>query len=72
MPSRPGPQPPRSPQATGNRPAAAAMGTDAESGSEGLDTAEDRRRALYALKVMVDRGLLPREEYDRRVKALGG
>lgn len=55
---------------TGNRPAAAAMTTDAESGTEGLGGDEDARRALYALKAMFDRGLIPEAEYQRRLAAL--
>lgn len=54
------------------RPAAAAAGTDAESGQEGLSGAEDRRKSLYALKILYERGLLPEAEYRRRVAALGG
>lgn len=57
---------------TGNRPAAAAMSTDAESGAEGLSGDEDTRRAAYALKVMFDRGLIPEAEYQRRLAALKG
>ncbi len=57
---------------TGNRPAAAAMTTDAESGTEGLAGDADTRRALYALKVMFDRGLIPKAEYERRRAALEG
>lgn len=55
---------------SGGRPAAAAMTTDAESGTEGLGADVEARRALYALKVMFDRGLIPQAEYDRRRKAL--
>lgn len=46
--------------------------TDAESGSEGADKAEDLRKSLYALKVMHDRGLLPSEQYEAEVARLTG
>lgn len=44
--------------------------TDAESGTEGADKAEDLRKSLYALKVMHDRGLLPTEQYRAEVARL--
>jgi hypothetical protein len=44
--------------------------TDAESGTEGADKAEDLRKSLYALKVMHDRGLLPKEQYEAEVVRL--
>ena len=50
------------------RPAAAAESTDAESGTEG----DSVRRSLYALKVMLDRGLIDEAEYERRRAALAG
>ena len=40
--------------------------TDSESGAEGLDTPEERERALYALKSMYERGLISDDEYQRR------
>lgn len=54
------------------RPGAASMSTDSESGTENLDREEDRRRALHALKIMHERGLLPTAEYERRVQDLAG
>ena len=45
------------------RPAAAAEITDAESGTEEDDSS---RRSLYALDVMLNRGLIDQNEYDRR------
>jgi hypothetical protein len=45
------------------RPAAAAEITDAESGMEEEDSP---RRSLYALDVMLKRGLIDQAEYDRR------
>ncbi|HYC02011.1 MAG TPA: hypothetical protein VED40_01885 [Azospirillaceae bacterium] len=50
----------------GTRPAAAGASADAESGTEGLGASDDRSRSLYALKVMFERGLIPREEYEKR------
>jgi hypothetical protein len=44
------------------RPAAASGMTDSESGVDPGTTEQD----LYALKVMCDRGLMSREEYERR------
>jgi len=55
------------PQDKKSRPAIAGAAVDAESGIEGV---EDVDKALYALRVMRDRGLLPAEEYDRRRAAL--
>lgn len=49
-----------------SRPAAAAAITDAESGTEEDST----RRSLYALDVMLQRGLIDQAEYDRRRAAL--
>lgn len=51
----------------GSRPAAAGAETDAESGAEGVDSVE---RDLRALKVMFDRGLMSRKEYEERRAAL--
>ena len=42
--------------------------TDTESGAEGLDTPEERERALFALKSMAERGLISEEEYQARLK----
>ena len=55
------------------RPAAAAMVTDGESGDQG----QERRpgvdeAALKALRVMLDRGLLSKEEYEARRNELLG
>lgn len=50
------------------RPAAAGADADAESGNEGGDSVE---RSLRALKVMFDRGLMSRKEYEERCAALG-
>ena len=50
------------------RPAAAAEITDAESGTE----EDSSRRSLYALDVMLKRGLIDQAEYDRRRAALLG
>ncbi|MBP2313164.1 SHOCT domain-containing protein [Azospirillum soli] len=50
----------------GARPAVAGGDTDAESGA--LD--DDARQSLRALKVMLDRGLLPKDEYEERKNAL--
>jgi hypothetical protein len=44
------------------RPGAAVARTDAESGEEGAGPERD----LYALKVMLDRGLISQADYDRR------
>jgi hypothetical protein len=54
------------------RTGAAVAITDAESGTEGADKAEDLRKSLYALKVMYDRGLLPKEQYEAEVARLTG
>lgn len=51
----------------GTRPAAAGAEADAESGVEGTDSVE---RDLRALKVMFDRGLMSRAEYEERRAAL--
>ena len=48
-------------------PAAAAAVTDAESGTEEADSS---RRSLYALEVMLKRGLIDQAEYDRRRAAV--
>jgi len=53
---------------TRTRPAAAAAGADAESGAEAAN--ETQRQALWALKVMLDRGHMTKEEYDRRLAAI--
>lgn len=53
------------------RPAASAD-ADAESGTAGDNEAEDRRKALFALKAMRDRGLMSAAEYERRRAALEG
>ena len=42
--------------------------TDSESGAERLNTPEDQKRRLYALKSMYDRGLIPEEEYQAQLK----
>ncbi|MFM2043716.1 MAG: hypothetical protein RLY86_2292 [Pseudomonadota bacterium] len=57
---------------SGPRPGAAAMATDSESGTENLDSNEDRRRSLFALKTMFERGLIPAAEYERRRAELEG
>ena len=57
---------------TGTRPGAAAMTTDSESGTENLEGSEDRRRSLFALKTMFERGLIPAAEYERRRAELEG
>lgn len=54
------------------RPGAAAAGTDAESGTENPELSEEKRKSLYALKVMFERGLLPKAEYEARRAALEG
>lgn len=54
------------------RTGAAVAATDAESGTEGADRAEDLRKSLYALKVMHERGLLPTEQYEAEVARLKG
>ncbi len=60
-------------RATGRgRPGAATAGTDDESGNEGADAATDARRSLRALDVLRDRGLIDRDEYERRRRAIGG
>ena len=48
------------------RPAAATGSADAESGCEG----RNRDAALRALKAMLERGLMSREEHDRRRAAI--
>ena len=53
------------------RPAASAD-ADTESGTAGDNEAEDRRKALFALKAMRDRGLMTEAEYERRKAALEG
>ncbi|HYD32352.1 MAG TPA: hypothetical protein VEB64_16030 [Azospirillaceae bacterium] len=50
----------------GTRPAAAGADTDAESAKAN----ESRHQALFALKVMLDRGLIPPGEYERRRAAI--
>lgn len=50
----------------GARPAVAGADTDAESGA--LDGSA--RQSLRALKVMLDRGLLPQDEYEERKNAI--
>lgn len=61
---------PTPPPSRASRTGAAIAATDAESGSEGLTAADDRAKSLYALKVMHERGLLPKAEYEARVAAL--
>lgn len=51
---------------------AADADADAESGTAGDTEAEDRRKALFALKAMRDRGLMSAAEYERRKTALEG
>ncbi|MEM6780357.1 MAG: hypothetical protein AAF569_00680 [Pseudomonadota bacterium] len=53
-----------------NDPPASTPETDTESGAEGLDTPEDRERALYALTSMFERGLMSKDEYEQRKKEL--
>ncbi|HSK38570.1 MAG TPA: hypothetical protein VK943_02275 [Arenibaculum sp.] len=50
------------------RPGAAPAATDDESGRDGGDSAA---RGLRALRVMLERGLITRREYDERRTALG-
>jgi hypothetical protein len=45
------------------RPSIAGAALDAESGTEGDDSAD---KDLFALKVMRDRGLISAEEFERR------
>lgn len=52
----------------GSRPGAAGAAADAESGSEAAT--ETRRQALFALKVMRERGHMTQEDYDRRRAAI--
>ena len=49
------------------RPAIAGAAMDAESGTEGV---VDTDKATFALKVMRDRGLISKAEYERRLAAL--
>lgn len=51
-------------------PGAATAAVDDESGAEGLDDADERQRSIKALTIMRDRGLIPAEDYERRVAAL--
>jgi hypothetical protein len=62
--------PPASPAA--GRTGAARMETDDESGTQGVpdDGDDERRRALFALDAMFKRGLLAKEEYERRKTGL--
>ncbi len=48
------------------RPGAASLAADAESGDPG----DTRRRSLYALDAMLKRGLIDRETYAARRKAI--
>jgi hypothetical protein len=62
---------PKDPPAPG-RTGAARMETDDESGTQGRpdEGQDERRRALFALESMFKRGLVPKEEYERRKAAL--
>ena len=51
-----------------DRPAIAGADVDTESGNEGTVEAD---KAVFALKVMRDRGLISKAEYGRRMAALG-
>ena len=63
----------RAPRRPGLRPAAAAMVTDGESGDQGVERQPGvDEAALRALQVRLDRGLLPKEEYDARRSELLG
>lgn len=42
--------------------------TDAETGDEGLSEDEKRKKHLFALKAMLERGLISRAEYDEALK----
>ncbi len=48
------------------RPGAASSDADSESGTPG----ESRRRSLFALDAMLKRGLISREEYETRRRAI--
>ena len=61
----------KTPTESRSRPTASAD-ADSESGTAGDNEAEDRRKALFALKAMRDRGLISAEEYERRRAALEG
>jgi hypothetical protein len=50
------------------RPGITSAATDSESGEEGAGPERD----LYALEVMYKRGLIPKEEYERRRAELAG
>lgn len=60
----------------GGKPAAAhsaaSADADAESGTTGEAEAENRRKSLFALKAMRDRGLMSEDEYRRRRATLEG
>lgn len=51
-----------------DRPAIAGADVDAESGTEGTVETDS---AIFALKVMRDRGLISNAEYERRLAKLG-
>ena len=51
-----------------DRPAIAGADVDTESGTEG---AVETDKAIFALKVMRDRGLISKADYERRRAALG-
>lgn len=44
--------------------------TDTEAGAEQLPPEEDKKQSLKALKAMYDRGLIPEDEYQDRLKDL--
>ena len=55
-----------------NGPAIAGATVDTETGTTGDDDATDAEKALYALSIMRDRGLISVEEFERRRAALIG
>jgi len=66
----PEPDPPAAPTPERGRVTSAA--TDTETGTERLDSEEDRRQALWALEQMHRRGLIPEAEYRARRQRLEG
>ncbi len=51
-----------------NKPVLTTAQTDSESGTEGLEPPENKARHEAALKALLDKGLISKEEYQQKLK----